>query len=306
MRFASVMIVVFALVLAGVVYLVVPRLLNTGARQALLQQQQAAARRAASNVLVAAQNLPAGTVIKPEDLRWQGWPQDNLAPEFLVRDKGADAQKDAIGRIVLHGFEKDEPILPQRLLKPGEAGFLAAVLAPGKRAVSIRIDAVAGASGFILPDDHVDVLLNERYNVPSPPQVPGSEPLPQVNTKDLTSVIVRDVKVLAIDQVMQDIDSKPKLAATATVEVDLTQAEKLALAAQMGTMSLLLRSHTPASPPESEVGNAIVEDVQVSPFRAAFARGGAATPSPQPSDLDQQGAGLRVYHGTTGLSGTGR
>src|SRR6185312_11640304 len=122
MRLASILIVVFALVLAGTVFFVVPRLMNRGAQQA---QQQAQVRAAAQDVLVAAKNLPAGTVLKPEDVRWQRWPEEALDPNFLVREKGADPQKVAVGFIVLHGIEAGQPVTAQRLLKPGESGFLA-------------------------------------------------------------------------------------------------------------------------------------------------------------------------------------
>src|ERR1700679_648335 len=100
MRLASILIVVFALVLAGAVFFVVPRLMNRGVQQA---QQQQEARIATLDVLVATKNLPAGTVLKAEDLRWQRWPAEGIDPIFLVREKGADPQKVAVGFIVLHG-----------------------------------------------------------------------------------------------------------------------------------------------------------------------------------------------------------
>ena len=296
MRLASILIVVCALVLAGAVFVFVPRLMNRNAQQA---QQQQAVRVAAQDVLVAAKNLPAGTVLKAEDVRWQRWPEEALDPNFQVREKGADPQKVAVGFVVLHGIEAGQPVTPQRLLKPGESGFLAAALSPGMRAVTIRIDAVSAEAGFILPQDRVDMVLNEHYAVSLAPGAmqQASQGLPQVSTKDVSSVILRNVKVLAIDQGMQDIDSKPKVGATATLKVDLQQAQKIAIAAQLGTLSLVLRSHTLPARPEPEGASPIVEDYQVSPFRAALMRqmySNLSASGPQHSDADD---GPRIYHG---------
>lgn len=301
MRLVSVVIVTFALVLAGVIFFVVPRLMNRGAEEA--RRQQAPARPAVSDVLVASRSLAAGTVLKTDDVRWQGWPDAALDPSFLIRQKGADPRKDAVGRVVLHGIEAGEPVTAQRLMKPGEAGFLAAALAPGMRAVTIKIDAVSDAGGFILPGDRVDALLSEHYTFETANAATGAERLPQVTTKDVTSVVLRNVKVLAIDQVMQDIDSKPKVGATATVEVTLEAAEKLAVAAQMGTLSLALRSHALPVRPDPASGNGVVQDFQVSPFRAALLQQYDAVLT-QPAN-GGPAIGLHVYRGAALARATG-
>jgi pilus assembly protein CpaB len=308
MRLASILIVTFALFLAGAIFFVVPRLMNRGAHEA--QQQQQAVQVTTNDVLVAARSLPAGTVLKSDDVRWQRWPQDALDPSFLVREKGADLQKDAIGHVVLRGLEQGAPVTPSRLLKPGEAGFLAAALKPGMRAAAIKIDAITGTAGFVLPADRVDVLLTEHYTVQTAGEAQRNQGLPQITTKDVTSVVLRNVMVLAIDQVMQDIDSKPKLAGTATLEVDLVQAEKLALAAQMGTLSLVLRSHTEPARPEPESGTGLVEDFQVSPFRAAVVQRSSGVSAPLPDQapvaLGEGSVPLRVYHGASLARGAGQ
>src|SRR5215469_12571246 len=137
MRPISATIFIFALTFAAIVYFVVPKFLARPSAPAPV------AHVASDDVLVAAHDLPSGTILKADDVRWQRWPQEGLDPNFLLRDKGADPQKDAVGRAVLRGFATGEPITAQRLLKPGDAGFLAAVLKPGMRAVSTRIDAVS-------------------------------------------------------------------------------------------------------------------------------------------------------------------
>jgi pilus assembly protein CpaB len=297
MRLVVVLIVGLALVLAGVVFFVVPRLMNRSAQEAQQIQQQQPQRLAASDVLVAAHNLPAGLVLKPEDVRWQRWPEEALDPNFLVREKGADPAKDVAGKIVLHGIETGEPVTALRLLKPGDTGFLAAELAPGARAVTIAITAITGDGGFILPQDRVDVLLTEHY--PMNAALQAAQLNLAISPKLVTSVILRNVKVLAVDLAIQDLDSKPKVGTTATLEVDLTQAEKLALAPELGSLSLILRSHTLPDRPEPEGASPSVEDFQVSPYRAAalqqFYTNLAQSPQAQGGE-----AGPRIYHGASG------
>jgi pilus assembly protein CpaB len=274
--------------------------LRGGAQQA---QQSQVVRVASQDVLVAAKTLPAGTVIKGDDVRFQKWPEDALDPTYQVREKGADPQKVAIGFIVLHGIEAGQPITPQRLLKPGEGGFLAAVLVPGMHAVTVKIDAVSAAAGFILPQDRVDVVLNEHYSVTqgSGTQL-ASQNLAKFDNKEVSSIILRDVRVLAVDQGMADINSQPKLGATATLEVDLLQAQKVEVAAQLGSLSLILRSHTLPTAERPEPSGPIVEDYEVSPFRAAllrqvYANLAAAQVQTQQANGDTRGGELRVYRG---------
>lgn len=300
MRPVSILIVLGAVILAGAIFFIVPRLMHTQQAQ---QGQPQVVRLAAQDVLVAAHNLPAGQVLKLEDVKWQRWPEEALDPNFMVREKGADPQKTAVGMIVLHGIETGVPITPQRLLKPGETSFLSAALAPGLRAMTIKIDPISAEAGFILPLDHVDVVLEEHFPIsPSPTVLAASQNLPQIATRDVATVILRNVKVLAINQVIADIDSKPNpLPVTATLEVDLQQAEKLDVAASLGTMSLILRSHTLPARPEPEGASPSVEDFQASPYRAAVLQqvySNLAASELPANPAMPEGAGLRVYHGT--------
>ncbi len=307
MRLVSILIVGLALVLAGVVFFVVPRLMNRSAQEAQQNQQQAQPQRlAADDVLVAAHDLPAGLALKAEDVRWQRWPEESLDPNFVVREKGGDPNKDVVGKIVVHGIEAGEPVTALRLLKPGDTSFLAAEMAPGTRAVTVKIDPTSGDAGFILPLDRVDVLLTEHYGVAmAAASSQANVNLPQVATKDVTSVILRNVKVLAIEQTIQDLDSKPKTppGTTATLEVDLVQAEKLTIAPVLGTLSLILRAHALPERPEPEGASPTVEDFQVSPFRAAvlqqFLTNLAKAQQEQPGSPE---SGPRLYHGAGTLT----
>ncbi|HUZ73004.1 MAG TPA: Flp pilus assembly protein CpaB [Stellaceae bacterium] len=305
MRLVSVVIATFALVLAAAIYFVVPRLMTHNAAET---QRQQPAKMPTQDVLVAAKDLPAGTILANDDVRWQRWPKDAIAADFLVREKGADVARDVAGHVVLRGIEKDAPITPLRLLKPGTAGFLAAALAPGKYASSIAIGPVPGVSGLVLPGDRVDVLLTEQYAVKLRSPEGGSAP--QISNRDVTSVLLHDVRVLAIDQVIRDIDSKPtKPAATATLEVTLDQAEKLALATSLGGLSLTLRSLRHAARPAPASGPDIVQDYQVSPFRAYILKHYYASGTgPKPAAPRDTGRYLmpRIYHGAVLAGPAGR
>ncbi len=284
MRPLSIFIFAFALLLAGLVYFVVPRLMT---RPVEAQFAPQVIRVAASDVLVAARPLPAGTILKADDVRWQRWPDEGLDVNFLLRDKGATPQQDAASRVVLRGFAAGEPIVAPRLIKVGEAGFLAAALTAGMRAVSVKIDAVSGDAGFIVPGDKVDVLLVERFSVSYPNNGEAHHTRP--THKQVNSVVLSDVRVLAIDQEMRDLDNKPKIGQTATLEVSLAQAQKLALAPQMGTLSLALRSLARPEDPEPRGGT--IQDTDVSPFLSKLVR--------PPSENS-----VRVYRGAA-IAGNG-
>ncbi len=302
MRAIGIVIISLALVLAAAVFFVVPKLMRSPA-----QQQQAAqpAQVPAKEVLVAARNLAAGEALKAEDMRWQKWPTDGINPNFFLHDQGDDP-KNHVGMIVLRGFEIGEPIVQSRLLKPGDTSFMAAELPPGMRAISIHIDTLSDTSGFILPGDFVDVMLSEHFSIK---QSQAQQKLadivgpPPFDTREINSIVLRNVKVLAIDQTVQDLDSKPRTGGSATLEVTLQDAQKLTIASSIGNMSLLLRSHELPAHPEAEGTPTIVEDYQVSSFRAAMLQQYLARLA-QVEGGGGAGGGnvvseLRIYHGAT-------
>jgi pilus assembly protein CpaB len=295
MRAIGIVIIGLALVLAGAVFFIVPRFMR-GPPQ---QQIAAAAPPPTKEVLVAAHYLSPGTALKPEDLRFQKWPVDAVEPNYLMQDKGANPKNEA-GLIVLHDIDAGEPVMASQLLHSGEGSFLAAVLPPGMRAITIQINQLSATNGFILPGDHVDVLMTEHYAFPaSPDEKLAAATLPPLGDKEFVSVVLRDVKVLAIDNVTH-VDALNRPGGTATLEVDLQDAQKLTIVnnANLGALSLLLRSHQLPSHPEAEGTPTIVEDYQVSPLRAALEqqyltnlaelRGGGEGGG---------GAALRIYHG---------
>jgi pilus assembly protein CpaB len=281
MRFISIIIMAAALVLSVLVFFVVPRLIHRDPPP----QTAEPVKSPGVEVMVAAHAVAAGSILKSDDLRWQHWPDDSLDGGYLVKEKGADAQKDAVGRVVLRGFENGEPVTQLRLLKPGDSGFLAAALKPGMRAESVKIDAVIGTAGFINPGDHVDVLLTEHFDINY--ATDGSNGDMRPTQKHVNSVVLEDVRILAIDQNVQDLDNKPKVGTTATLELDPEQSQKLALAASMGGLALALRSlvSNDEPPPPADQTPHMVHDYDVSPFLAALWH----------PRVRQQG--VRVYHG---------
>jgi pilus assembly protein CpaB len=182
---------------------------------------------ATQDVLVAAADLlPAQTLTK-ENLRWQPWPQGALNPVYLTRTSRPDAINYLAGSIIRNRMAAGEPIREENFT-PRHAGYLATVLPAGKRAMAVRISAESTAGGFILPNDRVDVLHSD-----------GKSPV--------SHTILSNVRVLAIDQVVDDVNKNDTSKAnvigkTATLELDPSQAEILTAAQAAGTLSLSLRS----------------------------------------------------------------
>jgi len=186
-------------------------------------------------VLVAAENLPRGTFVKESNLRWQAWPEDGVTEQYIVREDGRAESgtvfEDMIGAVVRNGLTVGEPITDGRLVRPGDRGFLAAVLRPGQRAISVPVSATAGVAGFVFPGDRVDLILTHEI------QRPGEDV-----TRRASETLLHDVRVLAVDQSVDDQNGAPKVAKTATIEVTPKQAEMITVALQIGRLSLALRS----------------------------------------------------------------
>ena len=179
------------------------------------------------DVLVASSDLRSAEALSKENMRWQPWPENALNPVYIIRSERPDALETLKGSLVRNRMSLGEPILEENLA-PRNANFLAAILPTGKRALAVRISAENTAGGFILPSDRVDVLHTE-----------GDE--------QVTRTILRNVPVLAIDQIVDEKkkDEKGKatvIGKTATLELDPVQAEVLAAAQGKGTLSLSLRS----------------------------------------------------------------
>jgi len=190
-----------------------------------------------TKVLVANKDAPAGHFLSAGEVEWRSWPGDSPTDGLLVQ--GSASEKDYVGAVVREGIQAGEPILRARITKPNEGGFLAAVLSPGMRAMTIKISPTSGIAGLIFPNDRVDVILAQRLSGGAA----EDETSGGGNTeRRVSETVLEGVRVLALDQRVDDLQKEAKVAELATLEVSGKQAEKLALISQMGTLSLVLRS----------------------------------------------------------------
>jgi pilus assembly protein CpaB len=183
---------------------------------------------ATRTIVVAAKPLRFGNPILAQNLREVAWP-DGAIPAGTF---GTIADLLASGkRIVLSSIEPNEPILAAKITGPGQKATLSAVIQDGMKAVTIRVNDVDGVAGFVLPGDHVDILMTRQADKAS----------------SSTDVVLQNVRVLAIDQLADDASDKPTVVKAVTLEVDTVAAQRVSLAASVGALSLALRKAGEAS-----------------------------------------------------------
>jgi pilus assembly protein CpaB len=192
------------------------------------------------DVLVAKSEIPMGHAISPGDVRWQEWPAEAASgASFIRRSDRPNAIENLNGTIARTPFVNGEPIREAKLVNAKGSGFMAAILPTGMRAIATQISPETGAGGFILPNDHVDVILTRRDR--------DAEKTASADTH-MSETILNNVRVLAIDQNVQEKDGqKVVVGKTATLELTPRQTEVLAVSQQLGTLSLALRSITDSS-----------------------------------------------------------
>lgn len=228
MRIIAVLILIFGATLAGGAVFFATEKFNE--ERAMLARLAAEAAKGNNqnqvktvSVVVAAKSLRYGQVVEEDQLKIVQFPEES-AP------KNAYASiEEVIGdgrdkRSVLRSVEPDEPVLKSKLTAFGERATISAQLKPGMRAFTIKIDTVSGVAGFLLPNDRVDIFLTR-----------GS------NDGISTDLILQNVKVIAVDQFSDKESNQARVARTATVEVEPDDAQRLALAQQIGKISLTLR-----------------------------------------------------------------
>jgi pilus assembly protein CpaB len=186
------------------------------------------------DVLVAKDDISIGQVVAAKDVKWEDWPLKSANSNFIRKSDKPDGIKDVSGSIARAQFVAGEPIREAKLIKGNGAGYMAAMLPSGMRAVSTDISPETGAGGFILPNDHVDVILTRRESEAQ--KRPGTE-------SHTSETILHNVRVLAIDQTVEEKNGQRVVVGkTATLELAPRQAETLVLSRQLGTLSLVLRS----------------------------------------------------------------
>lgn len=191
-------------------------------------------------ILVANQDISIGSTLNSGNARWQKWPNGASVPGALFRDTAKEEEwKD---QKVRRSLTKDEPITEGALVREIKGSYLAAALEPGMRAMTIDVQASSGVAGFISPGDHVDVILT--YNVRVTGDGNSQNKLQELVVDRASETILQNLRVLATDQDAAGStgsERQAKLSKTITVEVTKEGAEKLALATQLGNISLAMR-----------------------------------------------------------------
>ncbi|HEU4344949.1 MAG TPA: Flp pilus assembly protein CpaB, partial [Candidatus Binatia bacterium] len=193
------------------------------------QQRQAAEalKTATENIVVATKDIPSGTAITAEmvkdgTIKVTAWPKASVpVGSFSSTDK-------LVGKLNRGKILAGEPVLESRL--SGEGSGLTVRLEAGKRAMAVRVDEIIGVSGFLLPDDRVDVIVTTT------PVTGGAQ------TDRISKIVLQNMRILSVAQNVEQKDGKPQLARSITMEVTPDEAEKLSIASQEGQIVLALRA----------------------------------------------------------------
>jgi pilus assembly protein CpaB len=185
------------------------------------------------SVLTAAHPVRAGVLLKPEDLASKAVPVTDPAAEDSNPDT-ADARRSLVGAMVRRSLSDGDIVRNGDVMRPGDHGFLAAVLEPGMRAVTIAVDNTTGLAGLIWPGDQVDLILTQTIAQPNLP----------IGHQVAAETVLANARVIAIDQqIMQGaVSSADSQAKTVTLEVTEEQAERVSVATRLGRLSLSVRS----------------------------------------------------------------
>jgi pilus assembly protein CpaB len=235
MRIRNVLLVLVAVVVAGMTAMLARGWL-IAQREAMTPVVAEAPKTPATHVLVAKTTMKPGMFVQAANLEWIAWPKEGVAPGFLVQ--GEKQMEDFVGAVARMSITRGEPITEAKLVKPGDRGFLAAVLSPGNRAMTVPITATSGNAGFVFPGDRVDLIMTAKYAVQT--EKGGGEKAEQ--QREFAATVLTGVRVLAIDQKTENPKGETSVGKTATLEVTPKQAEVVALALAVGQLSLSLRA----------------------------------------------------------------
>ena len=210
-------------------------------------------------VVAAATSLKFGDRLAKENLRLIEWPAGSI-PQGTFQS--IDDLLGPLPRVALQAIQPNELILANKVTGPGQRASLSAVISAGMRAMTIRVNDVLGVAGFVLPGDRVDIMLTREL----------------IKDQPVTHVLLQNVKVLGIDQRSEQQNNKPDVVKAMTIEVTTEQAQKITLAARVGTLSLALRD-------VSNVELAPVKPISIKDLGISEAIG---TVEPKPEDKKNQ------------------
>jgi pilus assembly protein CpaB len=254
-RKSTIVMVAFAVVFGLLAVFIAQAWLNGQAERRLRSLEAQKKPLATNTVVVAAQRLPFGVELAREHLREVPWPAESVP-------QGAFATVNDIlsggKRVVLAPVEANEPVLAIKVTGPGQRATLSAIVGEGMKAVSVRVNDVEGVGGFVLPGDRVDVVLTRQIE----------------KGNATTEVVLQNARVLAVDQSADDRTSKAAVAKAVTLEVDTVGAQRIWLAASVGSLSLLLRK---AGETDSEPTRRVTLDDLSKPERATPQKNNSVT-----------------------------
>ena len=180
-----------------------------------------------NKVVVLAGDVQLGSRIGSEMLTLVDWPATSIPPGAFTDPKNVD------GRVAKTSLQRGEPILESKLAPVGTRGGLSAVVAEGKRAITVRVNDVTGVAGFALPGNYVDIMVSTQQETAK---------LANGQEQKISKIVLERILVLAVAQEANRDETKPKVVSAVTLEVTPEQAEKLDLARSVGTLSLVLRN----------------------------------------------------------------
>ena len=181
---------------------------------------------------VAAIDINLGTRLTPEMIRLADWPTDSVPSGSFIDLKTLDT------RVTRVSLQRGEPLMEAKLAMPGATGGLSAVVAEGKRAMTVRVNDVVGVAGFALPGNFVDILVSTQ----------GESKKPEHADLHISKLVLERILVLAVAQEASQNETKPTVVNAVTLEVTPEQAEKLDLARTVGQLSLVLRNQIDLKP----------------------------------------------------------
>lgn len=249
MKPARVIILVVAVVAAGLAGFLAMQMTGNGAVPA--QLEAVVTKEPTVNVLVAGANLPVGSRLNDQSLRWIPWPQGSLVEGFITEKNRPDALKELAGVIVRLPLFEGEPIRAEKIAD-SSSRIMSSLLPSGKRAVATEISVATGAGGFVLPNDRVDVIMVRKGE----------------DKTFLTENVLNNVRVLAIDQQIQEKEdgTKAVIGTTATLELTPDQAKVITVAQQMADrLTLALRSVADAQEEDTKAADYLLSGGSGSP-----------------------------------------
>lgn len=208
----------------------------------MISQSELAKRRVAApgptldltTVVIAKEDLNFGTAVRKDKLEEVQWPSRSIPAGSFRTVQAFFAERE--NRVVTLGIRRGEPIVSDKVTGPGQRASLSTMLENGKKAISIRVNEVVGVSGFVLPGDRVDIILTRTLG--------DAKTGKATDTQSYADVLLQNMRVLAIDQSADPKQEAPKLARTITVEATMDEAQKITLAGEIGSLSIVLRENS--------------------------------------------------------------